>query len=46
MPGKMSDLGTIPEKIMKSGGDVEEDEEIWASSGEGFGQVLENVGSG
>ena len=41
MLGKMSDPGTMPEKIMKSEGDVGEDEEIWASSGEGFGQVPE-----
>ena len=27
MPGKMSDPGTMPKKIMKSGGDTEEDEE-------------------
>ena len=46
MPGKMSDPGTISEKIVKSGGDVGEGEEIRASSGEGFGQVPEMVGSG
>ena len=46
MPGKMSDPGTIPEKIMKSGGDVGEGEEIRASSGEGSGQVSEKVRSG
>ena len=39
MLGKMSDLGTMPEKIMKSGGDVREGEEIRASSGEGSGRV-------
>ena len=31
MPGKMSDPGTIPKKIMKSGSDVGEDEEIRAN---------------
>ena len=46
MPGKMSDPSTISEKIMKSGGDVGEVEEIRASSGEGFGQVSEKVGFG
>ena len=45
MPGKMSDPGTIPEKIMKSRGDAGEGEEILASSAEGFGQVPEKVGS-
>ena len=46
MPGKMSDPGTMPNKIMKSGGDVGEDEEIRASSREGSRQVPEKVGSG
>ena len=46
MPEKMSDPGTIPEKIMKSGGDVGEGEEIRESSGEGSEQVWEKVGSG
>ena len=46
MPGKMSDPGTIPEKIMKSGGDAGEDEEIWANSGERSGQAPEKIGSG
>ena len=46
MPGKMSDPGTMPKKIMKSGGDAREGEEIRASSGEGSGQATENVGSG
>ena len=46
MLGKMSDLSTMTEKIMKSGGDVGEGEEIQASSGEGSGQVPEKVGSG
>ena len=46
MPGKMSDPGTMSEKIMKSGGDAKEGEENRASSGEGSGQVLEKVGSG
>ena len=46
MPGKMSYLGIIPERITKSGGDVGEGEEIWASSEEGSGQVSEKVGSG
>ena len=41
MLGKMSDLGTKLEKIMKYGGDVREGEEIRASSREGSGQVLE-----
>ena len=34
------------EKIMKSGGDAGEGEEIRASSGEGSGQLPEKVGSG
>ena len=46
MPGKMSDPGTIPEKIMKFGGDVGECEEIRASSGERSGQAPEKIGSG
>ena len=43
MPRKMSDLGTMPEKIMKSGGDVGEGEEIRASSEEGSGHVPEKI---
>ena len=46
MPGKMSDLSTMPKKIMKSRGDDGEDEEIRACSGEEFGQAPEKVGSG
>ena len=46
MPGKMSDPGTIPEKIMKFGGDAGEDEEIQENSGERSGQALEKVKSG
>ena len=46
MPGKISDPGIMPEKIMKSGGDAGEDEEIGASSGEGSRQAPEKVGSG
>ena len=46
MPRKMSDPSTMPKKIMNFGVDAGEDEEIRASSGEGFGQVLEKVGSG
>ena len=46
MPGKMNDPDTIPEKIMKSGGDAGEDEEIRASSREGSRQVSEKIGSG
>ena len=46
MPGKMSDLGTMPKKIMKSGADAEEDEEIQANSGERSRQAPEKVGSG
>ena len=46
MPGKMSDPGIMPEKIMKFEGDTGEGEEIQASSGEGSGQVPEKVGSG
>ena len=46
MPGKMSDPGTIPEKIMKSGGDVGEDEEIRANSEERSEQAPEKIGSG
>ena len=55
MPRKMSDPGTMPEKKMKSEGDAGEDEEfkhdseknneIRASSGEGFGQAPKKVGS-
>ena len=45
MPGKVSDSGTMLEKIMKSEGDAGEGEEIRASSGEGSGQVPEKVGS-
>ena len=45
MPGNMSDPGAIPEKIMKSGGDVGEGEKIQASSGEGSGQVSKKFGS-
>ena len=46
MPGKMNDPDTIPEKIMKSGSDAGEDEEIRASSREGSGQVSKKIGSG
>ena len=56
MPGKMSDPGIMPEKTMKSRGDAGEDKEsghdagkdneIRASSEEGFGQALKKVGSG
>ena len=46
MPEKMSDLGTMLEKIMKSGGNAGEDEEIRASSGEGSGQAPKKVESG
>ena len=45
MPGKISDPSTIPEKIMKSEGDVGEGEEIRAISREGSRQVSEKVGS-
>ena len=55
MPGKKSDMSTILKTIMKSGGDAGKDEEsghnagkdneIQASSREGFGQASENVGS-
>ena len=51
MSGKMSDLGTMPKKIMKSGRDAGEDEElghdagkdneIRASTGEGSGKAPE-----
>ena len=51
----MSDLGIMPEKTMKSGGDAEEDEEsghdagkdneIRVSSEEGSEQAPEKVGS-
>ena len=44
MPGKMSDPVTMPKKIMKSGGDAREGEEIRASPREGSGQVPEKVG--
>ena len=46
MPWKMSDPGIMPEKIMKSGGDAGEDEEIRANSGERSRQAQEKVGSG
>ena len=46
MPGNMSDPGIMSKKIKKSRGDAGEGEEIQASSGEGFGQVPEKVGSG
>ena len=46
MPGKMSDPGIIPEKIMKSGGDAGEDEEIRANYRERSGQALKKVESG
>ena len=45
MPGKMSDPSTMPEKIMKSGGDAGEDEEIQANSEERIGQAPEKVKS-
>ena len=45
MSGKMSDPGTMLEKIMKSGGDAEEGEEIRANSGERSGQAPEKVRS-
>ena len=46
MPGKMSDPGIIPEKIMKYGGDAREDEEIRATYRETFGQAPKKVESG
>ena len=46
MPGKMSDPGSMPKKIMKSGGDAGEGVEIRASSEEGSVQVPKKVGSG
>ena len=46
MPGKMRDPGTIPEKIMKSGGVAEEDKEIRANYRERSGQAPKNVESG
>ena len=46
MPEKMSDLGTMSEKIMKSRGDAGEGEEIRASSENGSGQVPKKVGFG
>ena len=56
MPGKMSDPGTVPEKTMKFGADVAEDEEsghdvgkdneIRASSEEGSGQAPERLDPG
>ena len=46
MPRKMSDPGTIPEKIMKSGGDAGEDEEIRANYRERSGQEPKKVESG
>ena len=44
MPRKMSDPGTMSEKIMKSEADAGEGEEIRASFGEESGQVPEKVG--
>ena len=46
MLGKMSDPGTMPEKVMKSRGDAEEGEEIRATLEEESGQVPEKVGCG
>ena len=46
MLGKMSDPGTIPEKIMKFGGVVGEDEEIRANYRERSGQAPKKVESG
>ena len=46
MLGKMSDWDIMPEKIMKSGGNAREGEEIRASFGEGSGKVPEKVGFG
>ena len=50
MPGKMSDPSIMPEKKMKSEGDVGEDEEIRASTGKcwiwmsiGKGRIPESV---
>ena len=44
MPGKMSDPGTMPEKIMKIEGDAKEDEEIRASIGKGWIRVSTGKG--
>ena len=46
MPGKMSDPGTFPEKIMKSGGVAGEDEEIRANYRERSRQAPKKVESG
>ena len=46
MPKKMSDPGTIPEKIMKSEGDAGEDEEIRAKYRERSGKAPKMVESG
>ena len=44
MLGKMSDPSTMPEKIMKSGGDVGEGEEIWESITKGWIRVSTGKG--
>ena len=44
MPGKMSDLGTMPEKEMKSRGDAREGEDIRASTEKGLIRV--SIGKG
>ena len=46
MPGKMSGPGKIQEKIMKSGGDAGEDEEIRANYRERSGKAPKKVESG
>ena len=46
MPGKMSDPGTMLEKIMKSKGDAGEGEEIRASSREGSGKYRKRLDPG
>ena len=43
IPGKMSDPGIIQEKIMKSGANSGEDEEIRANYRERFGQGPKKV---
>ena len=45
MPGKMSDLGTMSEKIMKSERDVREDEESGHDAGKD-NEIRASIGEG
>ena len=46
MPGKMSDPGTMQEKIMKSGGDAGEGEEIRQAPEKGPGKYRKRLDPG